>query len=69
MFTDIVYQMKRLTGAGAREIKNAKMLKEFQFLNEISIVGFFDSPDNHKIWPYKDLCKLASLAFVFYSMI
>ncbi|CAG5123791.1 unnamed protein product [Candidula unifasciata] len=52
---DIMYCMKRQVRDATREIKNARMLRNLLVPDEISVVGFFDSPENPKVHIYKDL--------------
>lgn len=57
MPTDIASYMKNQIGDGAKEISNLKKLKEFFLPDDISVVGFFESPDDSKVASFRDLCK------------
>ncbi|CAL1537278.1 unnamed protein product, partial [Lymnaea stagnalis] len=47
--------MKNQVGDGAKVIKNVKELKDFFSVDDITVVGFFESQDNLLLKPYKDV--------------
>ncbi|KAH9520052.1 Protein disulfide-isomerase A4 [Bulinus truncatus] len=51
---DIVVHMRNQVGDGAKEINNLKALKEFFSVEDVTVVGFFESKDHPLALPYKE---------------
>lgn len=54
---DIVSFMLGQVGDGAKEVKTLKELRDFIYLDDITVVGFFDSKDDAKVGIYKDVAN------------
>jgi hypothetical protein len=54
-----MYYMRRQLTEGVVEIKSARILKKIFVPDEISVVGFFDSQDEPKSFPYRDIGKIS----------
>ncbi|XP_059175392.1 protein disulfide-isomerase A4-like [Physella acuta] len=52
---DIVTHMKNQVGDGAKQLDSLKAVKEFFSVEDVTVIGFFDSKDNSLVQPYKDV--------------
>ncbi|KAI8793216.1 protein disulfide-isomerase A4 [Biomphalaria glabrata] len=51
---DIVVHMRNQLGDGAKEIASLKALKEFFSVDDVTVIGFFESKEEPLAQPYKD---------------